>query len=337
MNRHRVFGLRLATATLTVTLFAGPIVVSGVRPAAAQFVACRPNDKNPKDLLVITDQNTLRPWSLRKFPGHIIRAEPSPMGRYIGVLTVDPTAKRNGLWTFVLQVLTEDGRVVATAKNAQDFKFSPDGGFIAVTLGRPYEGAAGFIPEGTEIINLQAQDRWKVPELEDATEVEWTTLPRDGLTLMAHRPARRSRVWKYRMATRQCRATSYRGIHFSPDGKYYYLTPQESMDSGLCRSRKESCLRAFTWRNEPVKLDLPAQARRMVGWFKRSGHELVVAGNSAGSLAGILGIEPSELRVDLASGRMKKLQGTIDRTWNVRSGLRITKQKAGQLRLWFHK
>ena len=52
---------------------------------------------------------------------------------------------------------------------------------------------------------------------QDATEVEWTSLPGEGLTLMAKKPAVRRKIWKYRLGDRRCQATEYKGLHFSPD------------------------------------------------------------------------------------------------------------------------
>lgn len=324
--RHRPFWVR----GVIVTIAFASAHTAAVPIARAEFLGCRTDQANPKDLLVITDRQTLRPWRLRQFPGSIAHSEPSTTGKYVGVLAVDPRTKVRGLWTFVLYVLDQRGQTVTRSNNAQAFKFSPDDRFIAITKGRPYEGATGFIPESTQIVDLNTRKAWTVPELKNATEVDWTNLPNEGLTLMAHLPTGKQRIWKYRMSHRRCEPTTFKGIHFSPDGRYYYLTPKEAIDAGLCRPRaQDSCLRAYSWRNKAVKLNLPAKARRLVGWHKKTGHNLVVTEGPES--------DAGDMEVDLATGRMKRLRGRIDRKWSTRRGLRITKQKSGQLRLWWNR
>lgn len=301
-----------------------------VPKAQAEFLGCRPDEDNPKDLMVISDRRTMRPWRLRRFRGNIVKSATSPTGRYIGALTV-AGAHRRGLWSFLFEVLDSRGRTVAATKMAQDFEFSPSDRYVAVMVGRSYEGASGFAPDGVEIIDLHQKARWRVPELKDAVEVDWTTLPDEGLTLMAKKPTARQKVWKYRLSNRRCVATAYKGIHFSPDGEYYYMTPKETMDAGLCRPRtgRDSCVRAYSRANREIKLGLPAKIHRLDGWFERGGHQLMVLEGPWSA--------PTHLRVDLANGRARKLQGLPVTKWKLRRGIRITRRQTGALRLWLNR
>lgn len=298
-----------------------------MRTAAAEFVGSRADEGNPKQLLVITDPDTLEARRFRTFPGRIIHCEPSPTGRYVGATVVDPTSKKAGLFSFVLHVIDERNRTIATARDAQDFRFSPDDRFVAITRGRPFEGATGFVPEATEIVNLKSRERWTIPEFKDATAVDWRRSPGEDLTLLARLPTAGRKVWTYPMATRRGEATSWKGIHFSPDGQYYYLTPDESIEAGLCRpgARGDSCVRAFSWRNEAVDLKLEGGVRRVVGWSKPTGHTLLVTARLEGQLV--------DREVDLKTGQAKTLKEQADRHWNVRPGLRLTRQPSGRLLL----
>ena len=303
------------------------VSLASVPSAKAEFFGSRPDEQHPNRLLVITDPNTLEPSRFREFSGRIIHSEPSPNGRYVGVTIVDPASKKGGLFSFVLHVMDERSRTVASAKNAQAFKFSPDDRFVAIIRGKPFEGATGFLPEATEIVDLQSQERWTVPQLKEAIAVDWRRPPDEGLTLVARLPTACRKVWKYHMASRRCEATSWKGIHFSPDGKFYYLTPEESIEAGLCRpgTRKDSCIRAFSWQNEAVKLNLQQRVRRLVGWSKRTGHVLLVTTRSEGQLV--------DKEVDLATGRVNTLKEPTDRRWTARPGLRLTRLPSGRLDL----
>ena len=203
MRPHRI---PARTTLALVALCAGLTLTASVRPASAQFVACRANEQDPKDLMVITDQNTLQPWSLRKFPGHIVRSEPSPTGQYIAALTVDPTTKKDGMWTFVLQVIDRNGQTVVTAQSAHDFKFSPDGRFIAVTRGRRSKARRASFPRprrsstyrprtGGRFRSSKTRPRSNGPRCPRTDSVSWGTGPpaarRCGSTKWRHGDADR--------------------------------------------------------------------------------------------------------------------------------------------------
>lgn len=333
---------------LLVTFVGGSLPGSAVY---AQIVGSQVEETRPRDLIVIGEGQDTTPRRLRTFPGPIAQSSPSNTGRYVGVLVVDAPAS-GGLFTLTFQAVDGQGRVIATSRGAQDFKFSPTDRYVALNKGQPYEGAEGFLPEATEVIDLLARRSWTIPELKDATEVDWTNLPGEGLTLMGRRPGREKPIWKYRLSNRKSAPTDYLSTHFSPDGDYYYLTPREAMDLGMCQVRPGvSCLYAYTRANRRVQLNLSAKSARPTGWVQKGGHRLLVTESPApgpkrlkptGKILNIRGLKmpttqppdrSEELEVDVKTGRTRRLGGRFERTWHVRPGYGVSKDRAGRMRV----
>ena len=324
---------RVHTSISIVALSVGTVVIVHPRPVHAQeVVGCRADDKDRRNLLVIDNVKTLRPHLLRRFRGKVVESEPSNSGRYVGALVVNPESQKEGLWRFDFHVVNRLGKTVYEVKNAQAFKFSPDDRYAAVTVGLPLEGAGGFKPEGTTIVDLRAKTEWSVPELKDATEVDWTTLPDEGLTLVGKKPSGKQKVWAYRLKNRRAWATKWKGIHFSPDGEYYYMTPRETIEAGLCRpsNRDDSCIRAYQRKGDKeMKLPIRKRVRRIFGWAGIKGHELLMRDG--------IGKEEEAMQVDLATGRRQILKEKLNRKWKPRPGLRLIEEKKGQIRLRFNR
>ena len=317
---------RHTMTALSVLLGFGLSVSTAATVEAQPIVGCKADEKDRHRLLVIKDPKSLKSNVLRTFSGKIVDSSPSTSGRYIGALVAKSLDREKGLWSFALHVVNEQGKTVTEVDNAQDFKFSPDDRYVAVTIGTPYEGASGFRPQATRVVDLQTMKSWDIPELKDATEIDWTTLPDDGLSLIAKKPTGRSKVWKYRMKNRRALATKWKSIHFSPDGKYYYMTPREAIDAGLCKAKdkNDSCVRAFSWKNKEVKLRIRKRIRRLLGWTGRTGHELAAEEG--------YGADEHGMEIDLETGRMAILKEKINRKWKTRRGVRILEEKRGRLK-----
>ncbi len=300
---------------------------AGASVAEAQIVGCRADEQDRHRLLVIRDPKSLKSEVLKSFDGKIVESEPSPKGKFVGAMVANSSDASSGLWTFTLHVIDGRGRTVARVKDAQSFKFSPDERYVAVTTGQPFEGASGFRPDGVRITDLRTKKSWTVPELKDAIEVDWTDLPDDGLTLVAKKPLGDTKVWKYQLAKRRAQRTKWKGIHFSPDGKYYYMTPREVIDAGLCKvgDKEDSCVRTFTDKNEEVKLRLRRRFRRLLGWTGKSGHELLATDGKAD--------DEESMEIDLDTGRMRILKEKLNRKWKTRRGIRLLEKKRGELRM----
>ncbi|MEM7676264.1 MAG: hypothetical protein AAF449_09700 [Myxococcota bacterium] len=294
--------------------------------AGAEVVGCKTDESDRHRLLVIDNPNSPNPHVLRTFKGKIVESNPSPEGGYVGAMVVDPESRGSGLPTFTFYVMDARGRTVAQVAYAQGFSFSPEDRYVAVTTGRPYEGASGFEPVATKIVDLKTKRQWEVPELKDATEVDWTNLP-EGMSLLAKKPLGEKKIWKYLVSRRKAAATNWKGLHFSPDGEYYYLTPREAIEAGMCEpGRKEdSCLRAFSRRGKELKLRLKKRFRRAMGWSGRNGHELIVREG--------LGKQEEEMEIDLASGRMRVLKERLNKKWHLRRGAQLIEEKKGKLRI----
>ena len=318
---------RVTQRAVVVAIILFGVVISAAQ-AAAQVVGCRTDDEDRHRLLVISDMKTLSPQLFRTFDGKIVDSEPSITGKYVGAMVVDPKSQNPDLPAFVFHVLDKRGKTVASVAKAQGFAFSPDDRYVAVTTGSPYEGATGFRPEATQVLDLQTGKRWEVPEFKDATEIDWTNLPDEGLTLVAKKPLGTSKVWKYRLKNRLAKATKWKSVHFSPDGEYYYMTPREVIEAGMCKvgDRNDSCIRAFSRSNKEMKLNLRQRFRRAIGWAGPRGHDLLVRDG--------FGKDEEHMQIDLATGRMAKIKERLNRRWKLRRGVRaIDDESKGKIRL----
>ena len=236
--------------------------------ANAQVLAARVDPDDISRVLIVRDEGA-DPLELTTFEGSVVDAAPAPSGRVVAAIVAHKPEKKGGTRTFRLHIIDEEGQVFRVVDHVQKFVFSPDERYIAVIRGNGYEGGPGFFPDSTEILGLQGPDLGPIAGLENATELAWSTFSDDGLVLLARVYDGKSSIMEYILETRVVVPTEYLGLHFSPDGRFYYLTPGESLRAKICQAglAHDSCVRVFD-RNgyRALSLRLQPNLRRPLGW-----------------------------------------------------------------------
>ncbi|MBX2810986.1 MAG: hypothetical protein KTR25_04230 [Myxococcales bacterium] len=239
----------------------------------------RINPKNTKALELLLDSGEKTSITTDK---PMMESEPSPDGQYVAALVLNSTPTAGSLPKSTLHVWSKEGPPITRISGAQRFEFSPDSKYLAVILGRPYEGALGFITERVEIVSLPSCKSVTAQGLESARDIAWIKRrPPFGLQLIAEVSDEngRSKIVRYNPVNGRIRNTHLKGLHCSPDGEFYVLTAREAEQAGMCRGRRavtEGCVQAFTWENRRVRLPTTLKIRGRIRWARRSGHELLV-------------------------------------------------------------
>ena len=235
--------------------------------AHAQVAAARVDPTNIARVLVV--RGDAPPSVLKTFDGSVVETAPSPSGTLVGAVVAHRSKTMGAPRTFRLHVLEASGETMRTIDHVQKFVFSPDEQYIAVIRGAGYEGGPGFFPESTEILGLAGPDLGPIKGLEKATDLKWSTFEDDGLVLLARVFEGRTTILEFILETRVVVPTQFLGLHFSPDGRLYYLTPGEALRANLCQAglAHDSCVRVYErngWR--ALRLQLAPTFRRTLGW-----------------------------------------------------------------------
>lgn len=302
-------------------LFAGLIglvfVLALSTPVRAQIIATR-IDPNAISNLLVVDGTDGAPKTLKQFEGSITETMPAPSGRLVGALVAErptnPATAKGRQRVFRLYILNFEGATIRTIDHVRRFAFSPDSAHVAVIRGRGYEGGPGFFPSSTEIFGLQGADIGRIEGLEKATDITWTTFDDDGRVLLARVYEGRTTIVEYILRTRVVIPTQYLGHQFSPDGRFYYLTPAESLQAGVCDAGllHDSCVRVYArkgWRPLPIQLD--PTLRRAIGW---ADNKHLMLANERNHDCRI---------VDVDSGNADQQVPAVDWQWSPRPGFVI--------------
>ena len=280
------------------------------QPAAAQVQAARIDPEDRARVLVV-DPTSDDPRVLKSFDGSVVDTTPSPSGRLVGVIVAHSPTQKGAARIFRLHVLDESGEVYRIVDHVQKFVFSPLEQYVAVIRGHGYEGGPGFFPDNTEILGLDGPDLGPIPGLEKATDLEWSQFDDDGLVLLARVYDGQSTIVEYILRTRVVVPTEYLGLHFSPDGKYYYLTPGEAVRAHLCEAGKayDSCVRVYE-RNGywALPLELDPSHRRPLAWA--DDNRMLIA-NERNHDCHVF---------DIAANRSTERFSAVDWRWNPRRG-----------------
>ncbi|MEL7368548.1 MAG: hypothetical protein AAFN74_06540 [Myxococcota bacterium] len=290
--------------------FGGLLALSALYSSAhAQVQAARSDPGNRARILVVRGDNP-DPVEFKVFKkGVIIDVAPTASGRFVAAVVAD-RATRGGP-TFRLHLMDESGATFRRVEHVQQFAFSPDERFVAVIRGHGYEGGPGFFPESVDILGLAGPDLGAIRGLEKATQIRWSRFSDDGLVLLARVYEGRSTVVEYIMNTRTVVPTDYRGLNFSPDGRYYYLTPGESLRANLCQAglAHDSCVRVFARdQYRALPLNLSATHRRPLGW---AGDQQLILANERNHDCEIYNVTGRRTEQNLQS---------VDWRWSTRPG-----------------
>ncbi len=153
----------------------------------------------------------------------------SPDGKYFAALLTEPEFRKtsNGLFflNHELLVFSRTGEVTLSRPRVQAYDWSPDGHKLACIIGTDYEGE-GFGPESLIVIRIDGRTELS-RKSESDEDISWAN--HDSMiytTDMVH-------VFRVNPRTGARSATKYKGIFFSPNGKYYYSANYEGGTFGV--------------------------------------------------------------------------------------------------------
>ncbi len=152
----------------------------------------------------------------------------SPSGNLVGYL------ERRGQSVRLKVVEKASGREVPIgSRQVRKFAFSPDDRWVALIEGADFEGGVGFSAERVRVVDLQSRRSLQV--LDEGVDLAWH--PGDGSLniLTLEDPPRAVRQW--RPGQQRSQPTDLEGIHFSPDGRYYYAAANEASDLRLFQAQ----------------------------------------------------------------------------------------------------
>jgi hypothetical protein len=216
----------------------------------------------------------------------------SPSQRYLAVLyhhiLVQDEMGKNKL----VIVEIETGKIRTAAEDVCVICWHPREDKIAYIRGEEFEGGIGYRGRAVEIIELAPNARKKVP-LGDLGPMEIYWAPHDGRLYVSDF----SSVVRYDPEKNAVEKTSYHGIFFSPDGKYYcsqgyegepaviYRTAenQSAEDINTALTRLDPYLTFLAWVPARNEAWFQLQVRGVVRFDLRTG---AVTGNAGGFAIG---------------------------------------------------
>lgn len=143
-------------------------------------------------------------WAIRLNPG-IVSGIPREYGSRTFVVG-DPTGK----------VILEIDDIFAADWNGKN-------GELAIIRGSSNENAFGFSSKGVFVLDNSLENERKI--FCEGYAVAWAAF--DGRLYIYHPTKTDHNVYAYEPVSGKVTCTPYEGIHFSPDGKYYYTTAGE--------------------------------------------------------------------------------------------------------------
>lgn len=144
----------------------------------------------------------------------------SPQFKYVGLIArknFEKDSKGVDFYPTLFIVLNSEGKELYKVENVQAFDFSPSESEVVVIDGIAYEGF-GFKAKNMKIINIETGVVKKVADVEKENDqdVRWNV--HDSLIYTTNY----ADVNIYNPKTFKKNKSSYKGIYFSPDGKYYF-------------------------------------------------------------------------------------------------------------------
>lgn len=165
----------------------------------------------------------------------------------------------------ILQVLDLSGRLLASLPDVRRFAWSPDGTKLAYITGKHHEGGRGFIPNGTWVHDLPTQASRQIDA--GSIDVQWAHWDGGLYVDRGYTPESPGvRVDRFDPATGALSRTARKGIHFSPDGAYYYRPGEEGDLLVLYLARDDSVVEVEL----TSSMDRKRPAYEAAGWLDAS-------------------------------------------------------------------
>ncbi len=316
-------------ALLSLGLHLGAPVPPGEDFAARAELLVRVNPQDRSQLLIGAVGGRQR--ELYRTPeGSLADALVSPRERYVAVLRTHP-----GIWMEDrgwarpprndLVLLSRSGRVLrGIGEDVRRFIFSPDATHLGYIVGNHFDGGIGFEPRGVKLLEISS-GRIRQVALHPRFvpyDLHWVRTSREDAVLI--KVLGDPEVGQIRFAPRGGagpEADSSRDFHLSPDGRYYYRTPWETILSGECRLGEggSSCfeVRKRADRGDSLPALSAAGLGRPHGWVAGNGHQLLFSSstyreNAAEGPDSELVLEQVDNKI-LDVGRSNPVENPVDR------------------------
>jgi len=143
---------------------------------------------------------------------------------------------------FALHILSFDGTEVSVHQRVQRYAWSPDSTQVACVIGDLREDKAGFVSDGVYIYNAQGPVVYQSAAIFDnALDLAWSNHD-DNIYIRTD--GRKNELGNQQDAAvvmfdtlnKKLVPTDYLGIHFSPQGTYYYVPSQHGSSFHLYRT-----------------------------------------------------------------------------------------------------
>lgn len=127
-----------------------------------------------------------------------------------------------------LKLVSLEGREEMTIPNVQTYTWGgteATGDLIAYTTGTDYEGGLGFLPKGTWLLDVRTKSRHEIHP--GGFYAAWSVFDRSFYIWQLHfvNVEPNTEVQRYNVQRKELERTPYKGIYFSPDGRYFYNPP----------------------------------------------------------------------------------------------------------------
>ncbi len=214
----------------------------------------------------------------------------SPNNKFISLIEIEEgTLKKENEWVYSydippknsLTILDPLGNIFMNINDdVRKYVWSPDGMQIAYITGTYYEGGIGFMPTGIYILNLLTKEKTKIENVTYPRDLHWLKTDYENsiyIKAITQEPAKC--ILKYNIRKKRLEITHVKGIHFSPDGKYYIMYPYETIDGGICDhppKQGTTCFRVFSGKTNQVISEFSSKSMgTTVGWVYGQGHFLM--------------------------------------------------------------
>ncbi len=173
----------------------------------------------PRHILAI-DPDSLGAKTIYRGSQNVLidQLKPSPgANNFVGFIEINSEHMRPGDLGYALRtlvVINSLGKVIAKAESVICFAWSPSGDSIVFTKGLDYGGHETKL-EGIWVFRLSDPAHPRRISLLGASDINWTDF--NGRIYIAARE-----VYEIDPKDNHARLTNFRGIYFSPDGRFYF-------------------------------------------------------------------------------------------------------------------
>ena len=239
----------------------------------------------------------------------------SPAQAYLAFIEVKrggfDTPEADGVPRNRLAIITREGLVaVRVDQDVQRYAWCGEN-CVVFLKGEFHEGGVGFTPAGAFQFEVTSGRSTAISGLPDPFEVTWAVFD----SALYFKTLGRTRVYRYKIATRELSETPYRDIGFSPSGRYY-LNARSDEDARPRLYESKS--------NREVPLPEPQAYGEPSGWVFGHGDFLLLSRSQAES--------QGKLATGVAAGRV----GSVEHSVYDVTARRVVRKIIGDIPSWIH-